>query len=57
MAKFPEAQARLFKNMFVCKKCKRKRRADPLKVLQKKIKCRGCGHKALRAVRKSKGKT
>ena len=43
MAKFPEADARLFKNIFVDKKTKRKIRANPLKVLAGKIKGRGKG--------------
>ena len=41
MGKFPEADARLFKNIFVDKKTKRKIRAHPLKVLAGKIKSRG----------------
>jgi ribosomal protein L40E len=52
MAKFPEAHARLFKNVFICRKCKSRVRASPLKVLQGKIKCRKCGGIALRTVRK-----
>ena len=53
MVKFPEAAARLFHNIYVCKKCKSKIRAQPLKVLQKKVKCRKCGHKDLRPLRKN----
>ena len=45
---FPEAYARLFKNVFVCYKCKAKIRADPEKVRQGKVKCRKCGCKQLR---------
>ena len=52
MVKFPEAQARLYKNMFVCRKCKSRLRAQPQKILQKKVLCRKCGSKALRPVRK-----
>jgi len=52
MVKFPEAQARLYGNMFVCRKCKSRQRSQPQKVLQKKISCRKCGSKALRPVRK-----
>jgi len=52
MVKFPEAEARLFKHVFVCKNCKTKRRAPIMKVLQGKIKCRKCNGKALRPVRK-----
>ena len=41
MGKFPEAEARLFKNIFVDKKTKRKIRAPPLKVIAGKIRSRG----------------
>ena len=50
--KFPEAEARLFKNVFVCRKCKSKVRAPMIKVLAKKVSCRRCGSKALKPVRK-----
>jgi len=52
MGKIPEAQNRLFKNMFVCKNCKSKKKADPLKILTGKIKCRKCGKKAFRPLKK-----
>lgn len=52
MAKIPEAQKRLFKNVFVCKKCKSKIRAEPLKILEGKVKCRKCGKRAFRPLRK-----
>jgi len=52
MAKIPEAQNRLFKNMFVCKKCKTKVRADPQKILKGKVKCRKCKRTAFRPLRK-----
>jgi len=52
MAKFPEAEVRMFRNIFVCKKCKTKIRAHSMKVRQGKIKCRRCNSKALRPVRK-----
>ena len=52
MAKFPEAEARLFSRMFVCKKCKSKLRAPVLKVTEGKVVCRKCGSRALRPVRK-----
>ncbi|MFH1589104.1 MAG: 50S ribosomal protein L40e [archaeon] len=52
MVKFPEAEVRLFKNIFVCKKCKSKIRAPNLKVFAGKINCRKCDSKALRTVRK-----
>ncbi|MBS3085726.1 50S ribosomal protein L40e [Candidatus Pacearchaeota archaeon] len=52
MAKIPEAQHRLFKNVFVCKRCHSKIRADPRKILEGKIKCRKCKTKAFRPLRK-----
>lgn len=52
MAKIPAAQARLFKNMFVCKECKAKIRAEPIRVINGKVCCRKCKSKALRPIRK-----
>lgn len=52
MAKIAEAEARFFHNVFVCRKCKTKKRAPSLKVLAKKISCRRCGCKDFRPVRK-----
>lgn len=52
VVKFPEADKRLFRNMFVCRKCKSKLRAQPIKVRLGKVSCRKCGSKALRPVRK-----
>ncbi|MEK6873056.1 MAG: hypothetical protein AABW90_03530 [Nanoarchaeota archaeon] len=46
------AQARLFKNVFVCKNCKSKIRADPRKILEKKVRCRKCLRKDFRPIRK-----
>lgn len=54
MVKFPEATARLFHNVFVCKKCKTKRRAPPAKILQRKISCKRCSSKSFRAIKKGK---
>lgn len=52
MVKFPEAEARLFRNIYVCKKCKSIIRAPAMKVLAKEVKCRKCGSRALRPKRK-----
>lgn len=41
MAKFPEADARKFKNIYVDKKTKRKVRANPGKVQDGKVRSRG----------------
>lgn len=52
MAKFPEAMARKYKNMFVCRRCKTKIRATNIKVLSGSVKCRRCNGKVLRPVRR-----
>ena len=52
MAKFEEAEERLFRNVFVCKKCKTKVRAPAMLIAQNKVKCRKCNSKALRAIKK-----
>ena len=52
MVKFQEAGARKIKNIFVCKKCSTKIRAQSIKIIQGKIKCRRCNRKKFRAVRK-----
>ena len=52
MVKFPEAEARKFKNVFVCKNCKTKIKAPNLKIIQGKIKCRNCNSHAFRTVKK-----
>jgi len=54
MVKFPEATARIFRNVFVCRRCKTKIRAPISKILQRKVSCRRCGSKALRPIKKSK---
>lgn len=50
--KIPEAQNRMFKNIFVCKNCQTKQRKDPQKVLKGKAKCRDCKKTAFRPVKK-----
>jgi len=50
--KLPAAQARLYKNMFVCKNCKAKLRANPRKVLEGKVRCRKCLKTAFRPIKK-----
>jgi ribosomal protein L40E len=49
---FPEALARLYSRVFVCRVCKSKIRADPAKVRAGKVKCRRCGSKDLRQKRR-----
>ena len=52
MVKFPEAEIRKFRSIFVCRKCKTKIRAPNMKIIQGKISCRGCGAKTFKSVRK-----
>jgi len=52
MGKFAEANARLMKNIFVCRTCKSKIRSPSLKVSLGKIKCRKCSSRKLRPKRK-----
>ena len=54
MAKFAEATARMFHNVFICKRCKSKVKADVRKILLKKISCRKCGGKSFRAIKSKK---
>ena len=51
MAKFAEAENRIFKNVWVCMKCNATMRSSPG---QKPDKCRKCNAKSFRAKRKSK---
>ena len=50
--KIPVAQARLFKNVFVCRNCNSKVRSDARKIIEGKVKCRKCKKRAFRAIRK-----
>jgi ribosomal protein L40E len=52
MPKFKEATARLYTNIFVCRVCKSKIRAQPTKVKLGLVKCRNCGSKQLRVKHK-----
>jgi predicted Zn finger-like uncharacterized protein len=52
MAKLPAAQARIFKNIFVCKECKAKIRAEPIRIISGKVRCRKCKSNKLRPIRK-----
>ena len=52
MSKIPEAQNRLFKNVFICKECKIRVKSDPQRILKGRVKCRKCGRKAFRPIKK-----
>jgi len=54
MVKFKEAGKRMFNNVFVCKKCKKKIRSTAQKVLKKEVSCKNCGNKEYRPIRKLK---
>ncbi len=54
MVRFDATMARLFKRIFVCKKCKRKIRTDIIRVLAGKVKCRKCQGKAFRPIKSKK---
>jgi len=50
--KIPTAQIRLFRNVFFCKNCGSKIRADARKIIEGKVKCRKCKKRAFRTIRK-----
>jgi DNA replicative helicase MCM subunit Mcm2 (Cdc46/Mcm family) len=50
--KIPATQNRLYKNAFVCKNCKHKMKLESSKILTGKARCRKCGKKDFRPVRK-----
>lgn len=52
MGKFAEADARLFKNVFICKKCKSKNRSTMMTLLKGELRCRKCGYSRLKVRRK-----
>ena len=52
MVKFPEAEARMFKNKFVCRKCRSVINATTMKIMEGKISCRKCGSHVFKPKRK-----
>ena len=54
MARIPEASARMYKRVYVCLKCKHKKRGDPSKFRAGKIVCPKCGNKNFRPKKKEK---
>ena len=50
--KIPEAMNRMYKNVFVCKDCSTRIRVDSKKLLSGKVRCRSCGRKSFRAIKK-----
>ena len=56
MAKIEVAHARLFKRVFVCKRCGTKIKAQPRKIAEGKVKCRKCKSSTFRPKSKKTGK-
>lgn len=52
MAKIPAAMDRIFKNVFVCKRCSTKIRSEARKIIEGKVRCRKCKGKAFRPISK-----
>ena len=52
MAKFPEAEARMFKNRFVCRRCKTVQQVSPRKIAENMVTCRKCKYKKFKPKRK-----
>ncbi|MBS3176389.1 50S ribosomal protein L40e [Candidatus Woesearchaeota archaeon] len=52
MVKFPEADARMFRGKFVCRRCKTAIHAPIQKVMAGRATCRKCGGHVLRPKRK-----
>ena len=52
MVKFPEADARMFKNKFVCRRCKSTVNAPNRKIAEGAVKCRKCQNKKFKPKRK-----
>jgi len=50
--KVPAAQKRMYHNVFVCKNCSSKIKANPRKIIEGKVKCRKCKKRDFRAVKR-----
>jgi hypothetical protein len=50
--KIAVAQKRLFGNLFICKYCSSKIKADPKKIKEGKVRCRKCKKRNFRTMRK-----
>lgn len=56
MVKIEAAHNRLFKSIFVCRRCGSKIKANARKIAEGKVKCRKCKSRALRPKSKKMGK-
>ena len=50
--KIPVAQRRMFANIFVCRDCSHRIRSDANRIIAGKIRCRTCGSRAFRPVKR-----
>ena len=51
-AKIEIAQNRMFRNVFICKDCGAKVRADSLRINSNKVRCRKCSGRAFRPIKR-----
>jgi len=54
MVRFPEAIARLYTRVFVCRKCKKKVKATVANVISRRLVCKKGGGKAFRPIKRQK---
>jgi len=54
MAKFAEAINRMFGRVFVCRNCKTKIKTDMQKVIAGEARCKKCGGKTFRPIKRSR---
>lgn len=52
--KVKEAEARKYKNVFVCQRCKHKQKANSQKIRAKEIVCRNCKGRNFKPISKEK---
>lgn len=52
--KIPAAHNRLFKNVFICRDCNQKVRAEALRITSKQVMCPRCSGRTFRPVRGKK---
>lgn len=54
MGKFEEASKRMFGKVYVCRRCKKKRRFEPVVIMTRKAVCKNCGSRTFRPIKKQK---
>ncbi|MEM4703160.1 MAG: hypothetical protein QXP53_01610 [Candidatus Pacearchaeota archaeon] len=56
MVKIDAAQKRIFTNVFICRKCNSKIRAQPKKIAEGKVRCRKCKGNVFRTKKRKTSK-